>query len=76
MKFVDVAEISVHAGHGGHGAMSFRREKYIPRGGPDGGDGGRGGSVYLLATLGLNTLADFRFVRQYQAKGGKPVAVN
>ena len=71
MKFVDEAEISVHAGHGGHGAMSFRREKYIPRGGPDGGDGGRGGSVYLLATLGLNTLADFRFVRQYQAKGGK-----
>lgn len=71
MKFVDEAEISVHAGNGGHGALSFRREKYIPRGGPDGGDGGRGGSVYLLATLGLNTLADFRFVRHYQAKGGQ-----
>lgn len=71
MKFVDEAEISVHAGNGGHGALSFRREKYIPRGGPDGGDGGRGGSVYLLATLGLNTLADFRFVRHYQSKGGQ-----
>ncbi len=71
MKFVDEAEISVHAGNGGHGALSFRREKYIPRGGPDGGDGGRGGSVYLVATMGLNTLADFRFVRHYQAKGGQ-----
>ena len=71
MKFVDEAEITVHAGNGGHGALSFRREKYIPRGGPDGGDGGRGGSVYLIATHGLNTLADFRFVRHYQAKGGQ-----
>ena len=71
MKFVDEAEITVHAGNGGHGALSFRREKYIPKGGPDGGDGGRGGSVYLIATHGLNTLADFRFVRHYQAKGGQ-----
>ncbi len=71
MKFVDEAEITVQAGNGGHGALSFRREKYIPRGGPDGGDGGRGGSVYLVATHGLNTLADFRFVRHYQAKGGQ-----
>ena len=71
MKFVDEAEITVQAGNGGHGALSFRREKYIPKGGPDGGDGGRGGSVYLVATLGLNTLADFRFVRHYQAKGGE-----
>lgn len=71
MKFVDEAEITVQAGNGGHGALSFRREKYIPRGGPDGGDGGRGGSVYLKATDDLNTLADFRFVRHYQAKGGK-----
>ncbi len=71
MKFVDEAEITVQAGNGGHGALSFRREKYIPRGGPDGGDGGRGGSVQLLATEGLNTLADFRFVRHYQAKGGQ-----
>ena len=50
--------------------MSFRREKYIPKGGPDGGNGGRGGSVHLIATQSLNTLADFRFVRHYQAKGG------
>lgn len=71
MKFVDEAEISVKAGNGGHGALSFRREKYIPRGGPDGGDGGRGGSVYLRATEGLNTLADFRFVRHYESKGGQ-----
>ncbi len=71
MKFVDEAEITVQAGNGGHGALSFRREKYIPKGGPDGGDGGRGGSVFLIATLGLNTLADFRFVRHYQAKGGQ-----
>ena len=70
MKFVDEAEISVHAGNGGNGALSFRREKYIPRGGPDGGNGGNGGSVHLIATEGLNTLADFRFVRHYQAKGG------
>jgi len=63
MKFVDEAEITVQAGNGGHGALSFRREKYIPRGGPDGGNGGRGGSVQLVATEGLNTLADFRFVR-------------
>lgn len=70
MKFVDEAEITVAAGNGGHGALSFRREKYIPKGGPDGGNGGRGGSVYLLTTESLNTLADFRFVRHYQAKGG------
>lgn len=70
MNFVDESEITVQAGNGGHGALSFRREKYIPRGGPDGGNGGRGGSVYLVATEGLNTLADFRFVRHYQAKGG------
>jgi len=68
---VDEAEITVQAGNGGHGALGFRREKYIPRGGPDGGDGGRGGSVYLQSTEGLNTLADFRFVRHYQAKGGQ-----
>jgi len=70
MKFVDEAEITVAAGNGGHGALSFRREKYIPKGGPDGGNGGRGGTVYLLATESLNTLADFRFVRHYQAQGG------
>lgn len=70
MNFVDESDITVQAGNGGHGALSFRREKYIPRGGPDGGNGGRGGSVYLIAVEGLNTLADFRFVRHYQAKGG------
>ncbi len=71
MKFVDEAEITVQAGKGGNGALSFRREKYIPKGGPDGGDGGRGGSVSLIATDDLNTLADFRFVRHYQAQNGK-----
>jgi len=71
MKFVDESEITVQAGNGGNGALSFRREKYIPRGGPDGGDGGRGGSISLVAIEGLNTLADFRFVRHYQADNGK-----
>jgi GTPase len=72
MKFVDEATISVHAGNGGHGALSFRREKYIERGGPDGGDGGRGGSVYLVAKAGTNTLADFRVGRKYRAPSGQP----
>ena len=71
MKFVDEAEISVQAGNGGNGALSFRREKYIPRGGPDGGNGGRGGNIYLFTTESLNTLADFRFVRHYRALNGK-----
>lgn len=71
MNFVDESEISVKAGNGGNGALSFRREKYIPRGGPDGGDGGHGGSVVLRAVEGLNTLADFRFVRHYEAQNGK-----
>ncbi|MBX2847495.1 MAG: GTPase ObgE, partial [Acidiferrobacterales bacterium] len=70
MNFVDEAEITVQAGKGGNGALSFRREKYIPRGGPDGGDGGHGGSVVLLADESLNTLADFRFIRHYEAKSG------
>ena len=59
MKFVDEASIKVHAGKGGNGCLSFRREKYIPKGGPDGGDGGDGGSVVLVGTEGLNTLIDF-----------------
>ncbi len=71
MKFVDEATITVHAGKGGNGCLSFRREKYVPRGGPDGGDGGRGGSVYLQARSGLNTLADFRFTRSFAAESGK-----
>jgi len=72
MKFVDQAEVSVRAGKGGDGCLSFRREKYIPKGGPDGGDGGRGGSVYFVATEGLNTLADFRYTRSFKAENGRP----
>ncbi len=71
MKFVDEARIKVIAGDGGNGALSFRREKYIPKGGPDGGDGGHGGSVWLEATDGLNTLADFRHQRTWSAKRGE-----
>lgn len=71
MKFVDEARIKVIAGDGGNGCLSFRREKYIPRGGPDGGDGGDGGSVYIEATDNLNTLADFRHVRTFTAKRGE-----
>ena len=71
MKFVDEAEITVEAGKGGNGCMSFRREKFIPKGGPDGGDGGDGGSVYLLGDSNLNTLVDFRFQRRYRAQSGQ-----
>lgn len=71
MKFVDEAPISVHAGRGGNGCLSFRREKYIPKGGPDGGDGGDGGSVYLEADESLNTLVDYRYQRTYRAESGE-----
>ncbi len=71
MKFVDEATIRVIAGDGGDGALSFRREKFIPRGGPDGGNGGQGGSVYLHANSGLNTLADFRFTKEFRAQHGE-----
>jgi GTP-binding protein len=71
MKFVDEAQIRVEAGDGGNGCVSFRREKYIPKGGPDGGDGGNGGSVYLVADGNLNTLADFRYQRLYRAERGQ-----
>lgn len=71
MKFVDEASITVIAGKGGDGSASFRREKYIPFGGPDGGDGGRGGSVYLEGDSGLNTLVDFRHLRKYKAPNGQ-----
>ena len=71
MKFVDEATIKVHAGKGGNGCLSFRREKYIPKGGPDGGDGGDGGSVILVATEGLNTLIDFRYTRNFKAQTGQ-----
>ena len=71
MKFVDEASIRISAGNGGHGCLSFRREKYIERGGPDGGDGGDGGSVYLVADPALNTLADFRMARIFRAETGQ-----
>ncbi len=72
MKFVDEAIIQVEAGNGGDGCLSFRREKFIPRGGPNGGDGGDGGSVYLVANAGLNTLVDFRYQRLFRADKGQP----
>jgi len=71
MKFVDEAEITVHAGNGGNGCVSFRREKFIPLGGPDGGNGGDGGGVWLVADEGLNTLIDFRHQRIFRAQRGE-----
>ncbi|MDT0593283.1 Obg family GTPase CgtA [Glaciecola petra] len=71
MKFVDEAEIRVEAGDGGNGVVGFRREKYIPKGGPDGGDGGDGGSVYLEGDENLNTLIDYRFERFHRAERGQ-----
>ena len=70
MKFIDEAKIEVHAGKGGDGAATFRREKYVPRGGPDGGDGGRGGSVWARADRNVNTLIDYRFARIHRAEHG------
>ena len=72
MKFVDEARIKVQAGNGGRGSTSFRREKFVPFGGPDGGDGGLGGSVFLKAAPGINTLADFRIERTWRAAHGAP----
>ena len=71
MKFFDEARIDVFAGDGGNGNASFRREKYIPKGGPDGGDGGRGGSIYAQADRNLNTLVDFRYTRTFRAEHGE-----
>ncbi|MBS0359008.1 MAG: Obg family GTPase CgtA [Proteobacteria bacterium] len=71
MKFIDEATIRVEAGSGGSGIVAFRREKFIPKGGPSGGDGGDGGSVYLRADEGVNTLIDFRFQRSFRAQNGE-----
>ena len=71
MKFIDEARIEVHSGKGGDGAVSFRREKNVPRGGPDGGDGGSGGSVYAVADRNINTLVEYRFARIHRAKDGE-----
>jgi GTP-binding protein len=71
MKFIDESKIEVIAGNGGNGAASFRREKYIAKGGPDGGDGGWGGSIYAVADRNINTLVDYRFARMHRAKNGE-----
>ena len=71
MKFIDEARIEVIGGCGGNGCASFRREKFIPKGGPDGGDGGRGGSVWVVADRNLNTLLDYRYQRRHQGGNGE-----
>ncbi|HEY5191100.1 MAG TPA: GTPase ObgE, partial [Candidatus Deferrimicrobium sp.] len=70
MHFIDEATITVRSGDGGRGCVSFRREKFVPRGGPDGGDGGRGGSVYLQVDAGQTTLRDFRYKVRFTATSG------
>ena len=72
MKFLDLAKVYIRSGGGGGGCVSFRREKYIEYGGPDGGDGGKGGSVWAEAVDGLNTLIDFRYQQHFFAKNGQP----
>ena len=71
MQFIDEARISVKAGEGGNGCISFRHEKYIPKGGPDGGNGARGGSIIIHADRQLNTLLDFKYKRSYRAERGE-----
>ncbi len=68
--FVDEVDVSVKAGDGGNGCMAFRREKFVPRGGPSGGDGGKGGSVYMVATLHQNTLVNYRFHPEFNGQRG------
>ena len=72
MRFIDEATILVKAGHGGRGCVSFRREKFIPKGGPNGGNGGTGGSIYLRASTRMLSLYDFRLKRVYNAENGHP----
>ena len=72
MKFIDEARIQIKSGDGGRGMASFRREKFVPEGGPDGGDGGRGGSVIAIADRNINTLIDYRYARIHRAKNGEP----
>ena len=74
--FIDYAKIIIGSGNGGNGAITFRREKYIANGGPDGGDGGKGGSVFFQVDLGLNTLVDFKYKKKYLAKNGQPGSGN
>jgi GTP-binding protein len=74
MKFLDQAKIYTRSGHGGPGAVSFRREAHVPFGGPDGGDGGRGGNIVALAVNGLNTLIDYRYQQHFKADSGRPGA--
>lgn len=71
MKFIDETRIDVFAGAGGNGAASFRREKFIPKGGPDGGDGGHGGSIWMIADRNINTLVDYRYTRAFRARNGE-----
>src|SRR6056297_543597 len=72
MKFLDLARVTIRSGGGGAGCVSFRREKYVEYGGPDGGDGGRGGDVWAECVDGLNTLIDFRYQQHFFAKSGQP----
>jgi len=72
MIFIDTAEIIVYGGKGGDGAASFRREKFIEKGGPDGGDGGKGGDVYLVTDPALLTLYDFKYQKEFRAEDGEP----
>ena len=71
-QFIDEVAITVAAGKGGDGIVAWRREKYVPKGGPAGGDGGKGGDVTLEANAGLSTLVDFRFKKQFAAESGRP----
>ena len=71
MRFIDEAVIEISSGDGGNGCLSFRREKFIPKGGPDGGDGGKGGNINFIANESLHTLQDFKLKRKYKAQNGR-----